>query len=451
MKKLNNLYDNMISYSNVNYIYNRVKNNCHNKKKVFEFIKYKNCNIIDILEKLKSESYEFSNFSIFLIHEKKYRIIMSENIRDKIVNQMISYFILLPCFKCLIDSNIATRKNKGTSYGYKILSDYINKIGLDKNIYVLKLDINKYFYNIDHDILYKMVEKRIKDKKALRIVRNIINLTDESYVNESINILINREIRRVNSLKISDNEKSKKINELRSIPIYKKGKGLSIGCLSNQLFAIFYLNEVDHYIKEVLKHKYYIRYMDDLYVLDTDKKKLEKSYELIVKELKKIELNINNKSGIYRMNEGISFLGYTYYVKDNKLMIKYTNNTIRKIDRKLRKVYESDFNFYYKSLNSYMGYFDKCNTNLYINKYRNMIINNRFDKYKLLKNRYNEYIIFIKYKNRYYSYGNDLVYINTLLDKKYSSFSFTNFNKVIKKIDKYVVLEGNNSLLSNNT
>lgn len=93
MKRINNLYDNMISISNANYVYNKIKNNCHNKNKVFNFIKYKNSNIIDILIKLKEEKYVFSNFSVFLINEKKYRIIMSENIKDKIVNQMISYFI----------------------------------------------------------------------------------------------------------------------------------------------------------------------------------------------------------------------------------------------------------------------------------------------------------------------------------------------------------------------
>ena len=65
MKRLNNLYDNMISFSNIDYVYNKVKNNCHNKNKVFEFTKYKNCNLIDILEKLSSESYVFSRFSIF--------------------------------------------------------------------------------------------------------------------------------------------------------------------------------------------------------------------------------------------------------------------------------------------------------------------------------------------------------------------------------------------------
>jgi len=162
MKRINNLYDNMISYRNVNYIFNKIKSNCHNKKKVFEFLKNKNCNIIDILEQLKNNNYKFSNYNIFLIKEKKYRIIMSESISDKIVNQLTSYFILIPSFNNLIDTNVATRVNKGTNYAYNTLNKYINSIGLNNEIYVLKIDINKYFYNIDHNLLYQMIERRIK-------------------------------------------------------------------------------------------------------------------------------------------------------------------------------------------------------------------------------------------------------------------------------------------------
>ncbi len=441
MKRINNLYDNMISFSNANYVYNKIKNNCHNKNKVFNFIKYKNSNIIDILIKLKEEKYVFSNFSVFLINEKKYRIIMSENIKDKIVNQMISYFILLPSFKCLIDTNIATRKNKGTSYGYKILNKYLNEIGLDKNIYVLKIDISKYFYNIDHQILFKMIEKRIKDKKALKIIWNIISLTDKDYINKEIDILINNEIKRISNLTIGENEKNKKINELKSIPRYKKGKGLSIGCLSNQLFAIFYLNEVDHYIKEHLKLKYYIRYMDDIYIFNTDKKLLEESFMLIKDKLKELKLNTNKKSGIYRMYEGISFLGYNYYIKNNKLIIKYNNKTIRIINRKLKKLYIVNYNSYYKSIMSYNGYFKLCNTKLSNLKY--IKINSKKDKYYFIKEKYKDKIIFIKYKNKYYTYDNDLIYINILINKNINVINNSLFNQIITKINNYVLFEGN--------
>lgn len=305
---------------------------------------------------------------------------MSENIFDKIVNQMISYYILIPSMKCLIDSNIATRKGRGSSYGYMLFEKYIKESNYN-DMYVLRIDISKYFYNIDHDILLSMLERRIKDKKAIRILKDIISLTDYDYINKSINYLVNKEINRIIGLNISDNEKNKLINELKSIPLYEKGKGLSIGCLSNQLMAIFYLNDIDHYIKEILKCKYYIRYMDDMYILSDNKDYLKYCFESISNEFSKIKLCINKKSGIYRLKEGISFLGYTYVCKNNKLFIRYDSETIRKINRKIKYLYENNFELYFRSISSYKGYFIRCNTSLFFSGYNDLCMNSRYDKY----------------------------------------------------------------------
>ena len=414
----------MISYSNILFVFNNVKNRCHNKNKLMKFIRFKNCYLYDILEKLRNNSYSFSNYHIFLIHEKKYRIIMSETISDKIVNQLVGYFILLPSFKCLIDSNIATRKGRGSSYGYRLFEKYVNDIGTNKNIYVLRIDIKKYFYNISHVILLSMLERRIKDKKAINILKKIIDLTDYDYVNDNIKKLIDKEIGRVNSLNISIREKDKLINELKSIPLYRKGYGLSIGCLTNQLMAIFYLNDIDHIIKEELNCSRYIRYMDDLYLISDDKGYLECCFSRIKNELNMIELNINNKSGIYRLKDGVSFLGYTYTLTSNKLLVRYDNNTIRRIDKKLKYLFDNDFNSYYSSISSYKGYFIRCNTNLFFDKYNYLCIYNNYDKYRIIKKRYRGYIVFIKVKNRYYTYDDDLIYINGLFGTNVYYFKY---------------------------
>ena len=444
MKRINNLYDKMISYSNILFVFNNVKNRCHNKNKLMKFIRFKNCYLYDILEKLRNNSYSFSNYHIFLIHEKKYRIIMSETISDKIVNQLVGYFILLPSFKCLIDSNIATRKGRGSSYGYRLFEKYVNDIGTNKNIYVLRIDIKKYFYNISHVILLSMLERRIKDKKAINILKKIIDLTDYDYVNDNIKKLIDKEIGRVNSLNISIREKDKLINELKSIPLYRKGYGLSIGCLTNQLMAIFYLNDIDHIIKEELNCSRYIRYMDDLYLISDDKGYLECCFDRINDELNRIELNINNKSGIYRLKEGVSFLGYTYTLTSNKLLVRYDNNTIRRIDKKLKYLFDNDFNSYYSSISSYKGYFIRCNTNLFFDKYNYLCIYNNYDKYRIIKKRYKGYIVFIKVKNRYYTYDDDLVYINGLFGTNVYYFKY--YKLLYIKRD-YVILDGNGIIL----
>lgn len=445
MKRISNLYDNMISYSNILYVFNKVKSKCHNKDRFMSFVRYKNCFLIDILEKLRNNSYSFSNYHIFLIHEKKYRIIMSENISDKIVNQLVSYFILILSFKCLIKENIATRKGKGSSYDYMLFEKYINDIGTNNNIYVLRIDIKKYFYNISHEILLSMLESRIKDKKAINILKKIIDLTDYDYVNNNINSLINKEINRINYLKTSSNEKNKLINELKSIPLYRKGYGLSIGCLTNQLLACFFLNDIDHYIKEVLRCKYYIRYMDDIYILSNDNEYLVYCFDKIKYELNKIELNINNKSGIYRLKDGVVFLGYTYNLTNNKLFVRYDNNTIKMIRRKLKYLYDNDFDYYYRSISSYKGYFIRCNTNLFFDKYYYLCINSNYDKYRIIKEKYNGYIIFIKVKDRYYTYDDDLLYMNNLFDIKYYYFRYSRLFNI--KVN-YVILDSNKIIIN---
>ena len=150
---------------------------------------------------------------------------MSEKLKDKIVNHLISNYVLIPLIEpLLIDSNVAIRKNKGTAYGFNLLKKYINKLKENyNNIYVLKIDI--------------------------------IKSSDGKYVNEDIikakNKILNKE----------DNLKS-----ILKLPLYKQGKGLPIGNLSSQILAIYYLNEIDHYIKEKLKLKYYIRYLDDFVI-----------------------------------------------------------------------------------------------------------------------------------------------------------------------------------------
>lgn len=445
MKRISNLYDNIISYSNILYVFNKVKSKCHNKDRFMSFVRYKNCFLIDILEKLRNNSYSFSNYHIFLIHEKKYRIIMSENISDKIVNQLVSYFILISSFKCLIEENIATRKGKGSSYDYMLFEKYINDIGTNNNIYVLRIDIKKYFYNISHDILLSMLESRIKDKKAINILKKIIDLTDYDYVNNNINSLINKEINRINYLKTSSNEKNKLINELKSIPLYRKGYGLSIGCLTNQLLACFFLNDIDHYIKEVLRCKYYIRYMDDIYILSNDKEYLVYCFDKIKYELNKIELNINKKSGIYRLKDGVVFLGYTCNLTNNKLFVRYDNNTIKMIRRKLKYLYDNDFDYYYRSISSYKGYFIRCNTNLFFDKYYYLCINSNYDKYRIIKEKYNGYIIFIKVKDRYYTYDDDLLYMNNLFDIKYYYFRYSRLFNI--KVN-YVILDSNKIIIN---
>ena len=357
MKSKKHLYDDILKYEHALEMYNKIKRSCRNRRAVYEFSLNLNTHIMNILLLLKDRKYKFSRYKIFMIRDPKFRIIMSENIPDKLVNHLVSKYVLLPALESkLIDTNVATRIDKGSGYAFDMFTKYINKLKYSKKeIYILKIDIKKYFYNIDHEILMKLVRKYIRDKDALEILDIIIDSTNEEYVNKVIN-----------KLNITDREKAIKLKMIKDIPLYQKGKGLPIGNMTSQILAIFYMNDVDHYIKENLGFKYYIRYMDDLLIIDTDLDKLKKSFDLIVKEIKKLNLDINSKSNIYKLSNGISFLGYMFKLnKNNKLIVRYNNKTIRRINRRLKNLYKYDYEKYLKSYGSYKGYLYLSNTKLY--------------------------------------------------------------------------------------
>lgn len=158
---------------------------------MFKFSLNKNVNVYNIYMRLKNRNYKPLPFRLFLIFEPKARLVMSQTVSDKMVNHFITNYYLLPYLeKKLIDQNVATRKNKGSSYANKLIIDYINKIRIeDKNIdiYCLKIDISKYFYSIDHNLLLKMLEEDIEDKSVIDIIKKVIDETNKPYVNETIN------------------------------------------------------------------------------------------------------------------------------------------------------------------------------------------------------------------------------------------------------------------------
>lgn len=144
--------------------------------------------------------------------------------------------------------------------------------------YILKMDIKKYFENINKDILCNILFKKIQDKKLIWLIKQII------YSN-------------------------------------KGEKGLPIGNYTSQMFANIYLNEMDQYIKHSLHCKYYFRYMDDSVILLKTKKDAQEilnKIEIFLKE--KLQLELNKKTQIFKNKQGVNFCGYQ--IKEYRLKIR---------------------------------------------------------------------------------------------------------------------------------
>lgn len=312
MKRKSNLYQEICNIEHITYIYEQIEKKCKNKNKIYKWESIKDVLITRIYKDLTNYQYQCGKYHRFVIYEPKKRIIKSQEMYDKVVNHLVSEYILLPSIvSCLIDSNVASRREKGTNYGiklyYKYRQFYDSKYGKN-NYYLLKLDIHHFFDSIDHEILKSKLETRIKDKNALDILNLIIDSTES---------------------------------------------GLPIGSTTSQLFAIFFLDSIDKYIKEVLKIKCYIRYQDDMLLIHHDKNYLKYCFKKITEELHKLKLQLNSKSRIYKSSENINFIG----VRKNK---KYTNiaRTRRKYKKNLKKYDQGEISLN-SLISSRMNYFNR--------------------------------------------------------------------------------------------
>ena len=348
MKRYSDLYG--INIGDINDVYKEVRRTVRNKNKIYRFEEYYSLNISKIKEVFDSGQYDMGRYNIFLIKEPKYRVIMSQNIFDKVINHIVARKFLYVLDRVLIDSNVATRKNRGTSLGIKFFRKYLNK--LDGEVYALKFDISKYFYNINHKILIDLLKNKIKDKRVINILIKIINSTDEKYVNECICKLKKREILKVKNSNLNDKEKLKRIDEIQRIPIYEKGKGLPIGNMTSQILAIFYLNNLDHFIKEKLRAKYYIRYMDDGVILSNNKCYLKYCLGEIKKFILDYGLVLNDKTKIINVSKnGVDFIGFRFYKGYTKIRGKNMKRFKRKIRLYKKGIINNNF------ISGYNGYF----------------------------------------------------------------------------------------------
>jgi len=311
MKIKNNLYQQLYNFENIINAYDEVCKNTKNKRKVANYKQYKCIYISRIYDTLINKNYTVGPYNIFNIYEPKKRRIVSQNMHDKVINHLVSRQILYPALlPCLVDSNVASRKGLGTRKGLELASNFHRtcktKYG---NYYILKCDISKFFASIDHEVLKQKLRRKIKDKDALDIVFSIID---------------------------SDTD------------------GLSIGNMTSQVLAIFYLDDLDHFIKEDLQIKYYVRYQDDFLLFHHSKQYLTYCLKQIKNFLEKEHLTLNPKTRIYSHKNNFIFLG-----RDKAG--NYAKH--RDINRRLKKklyLYKNNFISLNSLTSSYICYHSLC-------------------------------------------------------------------------------------------
>jgi len=207
---------------------------------------------------------------------------------DQIIHWALMLQIQPIMMRGMYKYNCGSVPGRGTGFGQKTLRKWLD--GDYKNTkYCLKLDVKKFYPSINNEILKKMFRKILKDNNCLRLIDLIID----------------------------------------------SNQGLPIGNYTSQWFANFFLQSLDHYIKENLGVKYYIRYVDDLVLLGSNKRKLHKARIKIEGFLSEIELTLKDNWQLSKVSSRpIDFLGFKFY--QNKTILR-KRNALR-IRRRINKI-----------------------------------------------------------------------------------------------------------------
>ncbi len=322
MKSFNNLYQKIYSFENLHLAYMKARKNKRYKNEVLQFGNNLEENLIILQNELIYETYRPSRYREFIIKEPKVRLILALPFKDRVIHQAIGN-IIEPIFEpTLINDSYACRKGKGTLAGVKKMAYYLNKDTTNSNnVFCLKMDVKKYFYSIDHAALKIFIRRKIRDKRTLKLLDIIIDSTDNP--------------------------------------------GIPVGNLTSQLFANIYLNELDHYIKEVLRIKHYVRYMDDMIILSKEKSILWMWLGAIKNFLQdELKLALNNKTSVFNVKRGIDFLGFRQFANKRILRKRVMIKNYKKF-KKFSNGYGYDK--ISKSLASLHGLCKHCNSRMVIN------------------------------------------------------------------------------------
>lgn len=298
---MSEIFEKIFSYENLYKAHRVARLGKRHKKEVIEFELNLSKNIWELFYDIKYGRYVVDGYHKFMIYDPKEREIQAISYRDRIVQHCLCDNYLTPQLdRKLIYDNSACRKKKGVHFALKrvryFMCEHYKKHG--NSGYFVKIDVKKYFASIDHEILKAKLKKIIADEKILGLLNKII----DSY-NSDLN------------------------------------KGLPMGNQTSQSFALLYLNDLDHFIKEKLQVKFYERYMDDMLLVVKDKKSARICLMKIYKELKSVNLIPNAKSQIIAIKNGINFLGWRlFFIRNGKILQKILSNSKKRI---LGKSYSS--------------------------------------------------------------------------------------------------------------
>lgn len=319
MKRIGSVYEQLYSIENLNLADKKARKGkvCQQGVKIHD--KNREAHILLLHDMLKNKTYNTSAYTTFKIFEPKERIIYRlPYFPDRITHHAIMNVLHDMFVNCYIAHTYSCIKVRGIHAAMRDVKSTLQDI--DNTKYCLKIDIKKFYPSIDHNILKRLLRRKIKDNDLLWLIDNIINSTT----------------------------------------------GLPIGNYMSQHLANFYLTYFDHWLKEEKKVKYYFRYADDIVILSNDKKYLHR----LLSDMRQylwinLKLEVKDNYQIFPVEKrGIDFVGYVFYHTHTLMRKSIKQNFARAIYNKKGKL----------SISSYAGWAKHCNSKNLLKKLINEAI-----------------------------------------------------------------------------
>ncbi|MDD4592778.1 MAG: reverse transcriptase/maturase family protein [Parabacteroides sp.] len=263
MKRYKELFEKAFSMENICQAYMDARHGKRSRRACYEFERHLGANLHNIFNELHAGRYCRGPYFEFVVTEPKRRVIHAPTFRDIVVQHAV-YRIIYPIFdRSFISQSFACRIGYGTHKAAKYTRKVMQTHGSEE--YILKLDVRKFFYSIDRRILRKLIERKIKDRRFVDIMMMFADM--------------------------------------------ETPMGIPIGNLLSQIYALIYLNPLDHFIKRILKIKHYVRYVDDFMLIGLTRDKCLALRNKIIEFLTSLGLALS-KSTISKVRKGVNFCGY---------------------------------------------------------------------------------------------------------------------------------------------
>ena len=305
MQRAGGLWSKLISFNNLFRAYRKARLGKGRTSAIAHFALELEPELLSLQRELGRGDYRPGDYRLFTIYERKPRRIAAAPFRDRVVHHAIMNVIEPPIDRAFIHDSYACRGGKGVHAAVDRYQYWACRYS-----YVLKLDIARYFPSIDHEILKRKLRRYIKDHRVLRLLDLIIDGSPDEpgmltyFAGDDLLTPLARRV------------------------------GIPIGNLTSQFFANLFLNDLDHFVKQQLGCRAYLRYVDDMVVLGNDKRRLWTIRGRVEEHLAHARLRLHpNKVHVTRTIHGVDLLGYRVFPDFRRLR----DDNGHRFARKLRK------------------------------------------------------------------------------------------------------------------